>query len=140
MIRTYGTVRIHGVNYKAVVPANYLVIDQSRYSPDSSRYSKFIYIRVTSKYVPLTASNYKECPICGSRMAPRTWIPAIIGRDNPQLHVVMYTCGTSYILGRYGGNNDIANYWELSYSNSPGAPALIDIQCIDMRGHDDDTI
>lgn len=140
MIRTYGTVRIHGVNYKAVVPISNLIIDQSKYSPDSGEYGKFVYIRVTSRYLPLSVSNYEGCPVCGSRRAPRTRIPAVVGRDNPQLRVIMYACGTSYILGRYGGNNNMANYWELPYGCRPGAPALMDIRCIDMRDYDDDII
>lgn len=89
--------------------------------------------------VSMIGSDYHRCPVCGSGKAPRRWIP-LTSKDNPVASVIMYECGTAYILGTAGDNNAVAGPGDLCMVGRPATPALIDIQCIKHYEEDDDVI
>lgn len=119
MIRTYGEITVLGRKYRMVVPARQLVIDQSKRMSGDWSGLKCIYIRVMDRGVSTIGSDYHRCPVCGSGKAPRRWI-SLTSKDNPVASVIMYECGTAYILGTAGDNNAVAGPGDLCMVGEAG--------------------
>lgn len=139
MIKTYGEVRVLGRKYYRVVQARYLVIDQSKRMGGGVAWKKYIRIRVTDRGASTVESDYHRCPICGLGRVPRRWM-SLTSKDSPIAGVIIYECGTAYILGTAGDNNAVASLDDLCIFTKPATPALIDIQCVRYYEEGDDVI